>query len=115
MLSLMDSQNSVSLIKNKTCFKGTCSFIDLILTTRKYSFKSTSSYETRLSDHRHLIYSVMKTTFKCEESKKFIHRNYSNFSQKDFQSDLMLNVGDGKNNYLFDFEKKIREKICGNA
>ena len=57
----------------------------------------------------------MKTTFKCEESKKFIHRNYSNFSQKDFQSDLMLNVGDGKNNYLFDFEKKIREKICGNA
>ena len=66
MLSFMDSQNFVSFIKNKTCFKGTGSCIDLILTNRKYSFKNTSSYETGLSDHHHLIYSVMETTFKCE-------------------------------------------------
>ena len=98
MLSLMDSQKSVSLIKSKTCFKGTGSCIDLILTNRKYSFKNTSSYETGLSDHHHLIYSVMKTTFKCEESKKSIHRKYSNFSQKGFQGDLLLNIKDGKNN-----------------
>ena len=100
MLSLMDSQNFVSLIKNKMCFKGTGSCIDLILTNKKYSFKNTSSYETGLSDHHHLIYSVMKTTFKCEESKKLIYSNYSYFSQKDFESDLLLNIGDGKNNYV---------------
>ena len=41
MLSFMDSQNFVSLIKNKTCFKGTGSCIDLILTNRKYFFTST--------------------------------------------------------------------------
>ena len=35
MLSFMDSQNFVSLIKNKTCFKGTGSCIDLILANRK--------------------------------------------------------------------------------
>ena len=69
-LSFMDSQNFASLIKNKTCLKGTGSCIDLILANRKYSFKNTSSYETGLSDHHHLIYSVMKTTFKCEEPKK---------------------------------------------
>ena len=34
----------------------------------------------------HLIYSVMKTRFKCEEPKKLIYRNYSNFSQKDFRN-----------------------------
>ena len=67
MLSFMDSQNFVSLIKNETCFKWTGSCIDLILTNRKYSFKNTSSYESGLSDHHHLIYSVVKTTFKCEE------------------------------------------------
>ena len=67
MLSFMDSQNFVSLVKNKTCFNGTASCIDLILTNRKYSFKNTSSYETGLSNHHHLIYSVMKTIFKCEE------------------------------------------------
>ena len=70
MLSFMDSQNFVGLIKNKTCFKGAGSCIDLILTDRKYSFKITSSYNTRVCDHYHLIYSVMKTTFKCEEPKK---------------------------------------------
>ena len=96
MLSFMDSQNFVSLIKNKTCFKGTGSCIDLILTNRRYSFKNTSSYETGLSDHHHLIYSVMKTIFICEEPKKLIYRNYSNFSHKDFQNELFLNIGDGK-------------------
>ena len=92
MSSFMDSQNFVSLIKSKTCFKGAGSCIDLILTNRKYSFKNTSSCETGLSDHYHLIYSVMRTIFKCEESKKLIYRNYSSFSQ----SELLLNIGDGK-------------------
>ena len=32
--------------------------------------------------------------------------NYSNFSQKNFQSDLLLNIGDEKSNYL-EFEKKF--------
>ena len=43
------------------------------------------------------FYSVVETTFNCEESKKSIYRTYSNFSQKDFQGDLLLNIGDGKN------------------
>ena len=96
------------------CFKGTGSCIDLILTNKKYSFKNTSSYETGLSDHHHLIYSVMGTTFKCEESIKFIYRNYSNFSQKDFQSDLLLNIGHRKNNYL-EFEKNFVETLDKHA
>ena len=48
----------------------------------------------------------MKTIVKCEEPKKLIYRNYSNFSQKDFQNELLLNIGDGKNNYL-EFEKNF--------
>ena len=52
----------------------------------------------------------MKTTFKCEGPKELIHRNYSNFSQKDFQSDLLLNIGDGKNNDL-KFEKNFVETL----
>ena len=56
----------------------------------------------------------MKTIFKCEEPKKLIYRNYSNFSQKDFQSDLLLNIGDGKNNYL-EFEKNFVETLNKHA
>ena len=92
----MDSQNFVGPIKNKTCFKETGSCIDLILANRKYSFKDTSSYKTGLSDNPHLIYSVMKTTFKCEKPKKLVYRDYSNFFEKDFRSDLFLNIWDGK-------------------
>ena len=105
MLSFMDSQNFVSLIKNKTRFKGTGSCIDLILTNRKYSFTNTSLYESGLSDHHHLIYSVMKTIFKCKEPKKLIYRNYSNF-----QNELLLNIGDGKNSYL-ELEKNFVETL----
>ena len=64
-------------------------------------------------DH-HLIYSVMKTTFRCEEPKKLIHRNYSNFSQNDFQSDLLLNIRDGKNNYL-ELEKNFVDTLDKHA
>ena len=52
----------------------------------------------------------MKTIFKCEEPKKLIYRNYSNFSQKDFRNELLLNIRDGKNNYL-EFEKNFVELL----
>ena len=51
MINFMDGQNFTNLIKNKTCFKGVSSCIDLILANRKYCFKNTSSYETGISDH----------------------------------------------------------------
>ena len=56
----------------------------------------------------------MKTIVKCEEPKKLIYRNYSNFSQKDFQNELLLNIGDGKNNYL-EFEKNFLETLSKHA
>ena len=86
--SFMNSFNLYNLIKSNTCFKGSGSCIDLILTNRKYCFKYTSTFETVLSDHHHLIYSMLKTTFKKEESKQFIYRDYQNFDNTNFQSKL---------------------------
>ena len=48
MLSFIDSQNFVNLMKSITSFNGAGLYIDLILTNRKYSFKNTSSYEELL-------------------------------------------------------------------
>ena len=56
----------------------------------------------------------MKTTFKCENLKKIIYMDYSNFCQKDFQSDLLLNTGDRKNNYL-KIEKNFVETLDKHA
>ena len=82
MINFMDSQNFINLIKNNTCFKGVGSCIDLILKIRKYCFKNTSSYETGISEHYHLIFSIMKTTFESEEHKKFVCRDYKTFSHE---------------------------------
>ena len=59
----LNSNNLVNLVKTNTCFNNSGSFIDLILTNKKYSFKNANSYETGLSDHHHMILTMLKTTF----------------------------------------------------
>ena len=86
--SFMNSFNLYNLIKSNTRFKGSGSCIDLILTNRKYCFKHTSTFETGLSDHHHLIYLMLKTTFNKEESKQLIFRDYKNFDNTSFQMGL---------------------------
>ena len=86
--TFMESHNYFDLIKNNTCFKGPGSCIDLILTNRKYCFQGTSSFEARLSDQQHLIYSIVKSTFEKEEPKLVIYLNYKNFQWHHFKNDL---------------------------
>ena len=88
LASFMHSFTLCNLIKSNTCFKGSGSCIDLILTNREYYFKHTSTFETGLSDHQHLICSMLKITFKKKESKQFIFREYKNFYNTNFQMDL---------------------------
>ena len=72
LTSFMQSFHLFNLIKTNTCFKGKGTRIDLILTSRKYCFKHSSTFEIGLSDHHYLVYSMLKTRFKREESKHFI-------------------------------------------
>ena len=52
------------------------------------SFMHSFNFETGLSDHHHLIHSMLKTTFKKEESKQFIFCDYKNVDNINFQMDL---------------------------
>ena len=61
LMGFLDSDGLKNLIKINTRFKGKGSCIDLILT--KFSFKFTSTYETRISDH-HMIYTMLYLVFK---------------------------------------------------
>ena len=99
MISFMDSQNFTNLIKNNTCFKGVGSCIDLILTNRKYCFKNTSSFETEISDHHHLTFSIMKTTLASEEPKKFVYLDYETFSHENLENDLLSKTVDQNVDY----------------
>ena len=69
----------------------------LILTNRKYFFQGTSSFETGLSDHHHLICSILKSTFEKEEPKQVIYRNYKHFQWQHFENDLKSSL----NNNLY--------------
>ena len=59
----------VNLIKNKTCFKGQESSVDLILTNRKYSFENSSLYKIGVSDHHHLMYTIFKLHYQNLKSR----------------------------------------------
>ena len=106
----MNNQSLFNLVKSNTCFKSKGSCFDLILTNIKYSFKNTWSFGTGLSNHHHLIYSVMKTTFKSEEPKKLVYCDYSNFSSECFKDDFMSNICQEKHDYS-DSEKKFIDTL----
>ena len=64
------------------------STIDLVLANRIYSFQYTRSYETGLSDHHHMIYTMLKTTLINTEP---------NFSLDIFKDDLTENLINDRN------------------
>ena len=64
--AFMQSHSLFNLIKSNTSFKGRGSCIDLILINRKFCFENSSTFETGLSDHHHLRYSMLKQLLKKE-------------------------------------------------
>ena len=78
--NFMDANGFINLIKSNTSFKGKVSCIDLILTNRKYFFKHSNSVETGISDHHHLIYSMLKTIFPKTEPKLVHYRKNKFFN-----------------------------------
>ena len=55
LMGFCDINSLTNLIKTNTFFKGKSSSIDLILTDKKFFFNFTSTYETGISDHYHVM------------------------------------------------------------
>ena len=86
--SFLDEQKCKN-IKNKTCFKsvkGSC--IDLILTSRPSLHQFTNVFETGISDHHPLIYTMLRPTYTKIEPKVLSKRCFKNFSEQSFLQDL---------------------------
>ena len=50
------------------------------------------SFETGFSDHHHMIYTILKTTFTKLPPKTIIYRDYKNWSQLHFEEELRSNL-----------------------
>ena len=55
------------------------------MTNRKFSYKNTQLFETGLSDHHHMGYTMLKTTFQKLEPKQLIYRDFKNFHFESFK------------------------------
>ena len=67
----LQEQTFYNMMKQSTCLKGDggpC--IDLLITNSKFLFMKANSFETGLSDHKHVIYIILKTIFEKFEPKK---------------------------------------------
>ena len=83
-----------NLIKKPTCFKNSENpkTIDLILTNRPRSFCNSDTLETGLSDFHKLTVTVLKMFFKKESPNVISYRNYKNFSNDSFRTNLINEI-----------------------
>ena len=114
------SHNFYSLNKKPTCFKSTQgSCIDLLLTNRHRSFKFTNTFETGISDHHLMIYTMFKMTFDKGDPIRIKYRSYKNFNEDNFTNDLSSNIANITNYEHFeqsfvntlDIHAPIKQKI----
>ena len=80
-----------NLIKKATCFKNpeNPKTIDLILTNRPRTFCNSDIPETGLSDFHELTVTVLKMFFKKQSPNVISYRNYKNFSNDSFRTNLI--------------------------
>ena len=76
------------LINEPTCFKGSPSCIDLIMTNRKSYFKNTCVTVTGISDFHKLTAVSLKSQILKATPKIKTYRNYKTFDENRFNEDL---------------------------
>ena len=82
-----DTFSLEDLINEPTCFKGSASYIDLIITNRKSHFKNTCVTVTGISDFHKLTAVSLKSQILKAPSKIKTYRNYKTFDQNRFNKD----------------------------
>ena len=112
MASFLKAHNLYNHIKTKTCWKtpsGSC--IDLVLSNNKYSFKSSGTAESGLSDHHSLVYTMFKTTYAKLEPLKYRYRCFKFFERDLFLKQLsLMNVNvDSYDSFISNFTSLLDE------
>ena len=87
-INVCDLNGLRNLINVPTCFNNPTS-IDLILTNRPSYFQRSTVFETDLSDFHLLTITEFKTSFQKREPKIIKYRDYKNFDNHNFRSEIL--------------------------
>ena len=77
----------------------------------------TNSFETGLSNHHHMRYTILKTKFEKFEPKKLIYRNFKQFDSEKFKLDICNSMSAVRthaafeNNFFSILDKHAPKKI----
>ena len=86
---LCDTLDLHNLVKVSTCeMKGSSASIDLTLTNQRHHFKHTHALETGPSDFHKIVTTCFKSSYVRLQPIRIQYRNYDNFNENDFLSDL---------------------------
>ena len=91
--------------------KGSC--IDLIRTSRPSLRQFTNVFETGISDHHPLIYTMLKSTYTKMEPKVLSKRCFKNFSEQSFLQDLKQGLSNTGN--FSDFNNEFKNILNNHA
>ena len=86
---LLSLFNIKSLISSPTCFQSinpTC--IDLILTNQEDLFSSSSTCEVGISDHHHLVSTMVNKKISKGSIKTLFYRDFTKFEENKLARDL---------------------------
>ena len=95
---LLNLFNLKSLISSPTCFQSinpTC--IDLILTDQEDSFSNSNTCEVGISDHHHLVSTMLNKKILKGSTKTLFYRDYKKFEETKFARDLTNELQNIKN------------------
>ena len=87
---LCDLFNLTNLVKDNTCFKGSPSLIDYILTDRPRCFNGVINLDYGSSDFHNLILTATKAHAPYVPRKKITYRSMQHFNEQSFVNDLCL-------------------------
>ena len=93
-------------ISSPTCFQSinpTC--IDLLLTNQEDLFSTSNTREVGISDHHHLVSTMLKKKFLNGSTKTLFYRDYKKFEENKFARDVTHELQNIKNLSYKQFEK----------
>ena len=87
--TFLNQHKCKKIIKCKTCYKSQeGSFIDFIITSRHSLHQFSRAFETGISYHHLMVYTMLKSTYTKLEPKILRKRFYKDFNKESFLRDL---------------------------